>query len=353
MSQPHAWSSTRSLIITLALVALILSSALETRKWYPLKSINEQILQWSMSPGIDPHMGFSEFKADGTIEYGMFDREGSFPLGVKKTIPPPAILKVWSPVLGSISLSVLVVFVMLARRPGNRGGVASDSLYSRAKNVLRYFMIAIALVGLNVACLHFPPRMDPDPLADVIPNGKIQLGPDGKVTDLRGHRLPGFEAAMARLYPESILPPRDGITIFDIRTMVCKEDGSVVGYEGEPGNTRSRPILLYPPVRSPLTMWAPFLFGLTTTVVVLVVLWRQWRSNRATDDMSGNPVSLPSGALTGNDRGEESVVERAQNLGRPSPGLRRGNLAVPGVHRGIIPKPKNGLNPGGDFFGGG
>lgn len=278
MQNTCAWSSTRSLMLILALIALCLANAMATWKFYPLR-----ITIWH---GNDRGLGSTKFGAEGVIEWGLGDSKMGYRLvRVVKTVPPLSRLKIWSPVIASTALIILFLVVPIRRRPS---GIA-PSLRSPAKVALSWTTIVCALIVLDVACFMYPlPPYDFVPVGRVLrhplndpgyPKASIDIGPFGVETVRELYPLRRENTRKLDSPPEDPNTPLgdEGFLKYDLRTIVYNEDGSIVGYEGKPGETKSRPILLYPPVRSALTMWSPFLLGLTTTVVVLVVLWRQIR----------------------------------------------------------------------------
>ena len=61
-------------------------------------------------------------------------------------------------------------------------------------------------------------------------------------------------------------------------TIVYRPDGSIVGYEGRPGEMQAPPHVIRPPLRSFLEMWWPVVASASITTLVLGILWRQvWR----------------------------------------------------------------------------
>ncbi len=57
-------------------------------------------------------------------------------------------------------------------------------------------------------------------------------------------------------------------------TIVLQTDGSILGYEGRPGDVTSQPIALRRALRSPLEMWWALITSMCITASVVVVLWR-------------------------------------------------------------------------------
>jgi hypothetical protein len=80
--------------------------------------------------------------------------------------------------------------------------------------------------------------------------------------------------------------PRPGdVEAHILETIVCKPDGSIVYYEGNPGLLRrlfAWPRILREPDRSMLEMWWPALVAAVITLLVLRSLWS--RTRRPRDD---------------------------------------------------------------------
>lgn len=189
---------------------------------------------------------------------------------------PPGLVAIWAPVIASVSITLLVLFVPWGRPSGERGPSppATQASRSPAKvSVARWIVIVVALVGLNLA-------------------GAVYRPPP--------HRTESWRRGDP-LYPYS---PR-------WTTLVYYLDGRVIGYEGEPGATVPAPRLirgraavrdvsrpkgvathsaprLVGRTRSYLEIWFLTFASAAITAAVLAALARcYWRTDRAGGSASG------------------------------------------------------------------
>ena len=154
-------------------------------------------------------------------------------------------------------------------------------------------MIAIALVGLNVAAVLYRPPLDasgPQVARRWLKEGGLYLiKGDGDFDNLSQNHDLVFtwcrEAGLAKPGPES--PPvriSEAILLrgmgIKVATIMVGDDGSVLGYGGRAGEMTSKPVVLRPPSRSRLEMWWPLVASIAITAVVAVVLWRRARRGR-------------------------------------------------------------------------
>jgi hypothetical protein len=240
MRRHHSGVTTRSLILAVALVALNLAGVVATSKFYPRREIQ--------TGGHGNGRGFENYKADSSIEIGSGNAETGYRLErVVRCLPPPSLLQVWSPVVACAAFTLLVPVV-----PGRRVfRGTSRTLRSRAMAAARWTTILAALIAMNVACFVYRPLP-----GDTIPEWSLLH---------RNWLALRKETGGERDVLES-----------DIRTFVYKDDGSILGYEGRPGQMVSRPIVLKPPTWSALTMRSPVLLSGTITIVVVVYMSRRW-----------------------------------------------------------------------------
>ena len=318
----------RSMIIAVALVALNLAGAVATPKgdWGGMG-----LGGWGKE--------FAHF--DRRVEYGVACfyggpiRQTNGRIGARLTevwrLPlPPALLQVWSPVIASASITLLVLTVCLRDSGALPESVPADvgwrgrSLPPHLWFAARWVMVAIALIGLNLASALYQPtfdlyKQDPEHPANgshaALPgtvSGKVHL----YVLQFVGDFGTGVQSADTLPEPPPYVDlqlgyhdlftaiPRvlnlaiDGTTVercamevdgmaqkrlpevlfqdspMGEATIDFKPDGSIIGYEGRPGRIMSRPRVLRPPSFSFLEMRWPMIACASTTVLVLAVTLR-------------------------------------------------------------------------------
>jgi hypothetical protein len=230
-------------------------------------------------------------------------------------LPPAAALQIWSPLIASMLLTILVLVVPRGHSGRQRPGIGSTGNSLSPARPWRPWLgvkpltIALALVGLNlVAALHRPA---PDPYDDrletllrssadvyVKPDGGVEPRPWGsflvmKPDGYHGTVLFGGGSGIAEdgsiySYDDHGVRIRyDGDRSRALGTIVYKPDGSIIGYEGKPGEMRPPAHVIRPPLRSFLEMWWPVMTSASITLLVLVILGRQvWqeRSEPATEN---------------------------------------------------------------------
>jgi len=222
----------------------------------------------------------------------------------------PTTLQICSPLIASVLLTVLVLVVPQTRpilqRPvaAPAGDLHSDVRPRRLRLVLRPLIIVLALFGLNLVAARY--RRAPDPYDDrmetpVRSTADLFVKPDGTVEPrpVGGHFLvvkpDGFHGVKS--FGGRLITYADGTAVsydehgvrigyeYDrsraLGTIVYRPDGSIVGYEGRPGEMRAPPHVIRPPLRSFLEMWWPAMAGASITLLVLGILWRQLRRQRA------------------------------------------------------------------------
>jgi hypothetical protein len=216
----------------------------------------------------------------------------------------PTTLQLWSPLIASVLLTILVFVVPLTRPDLERHGAApaGDPLSATQPRRLRlvggWLVIVSALVGLNLAAARY--RRAPDPYDDrlesplrstadifVKPDGGVEPRPVGGsflVVKPDGfHGVKSFGGTL-KSYADGTFVSYDerGVRVgyeYDrsrtLGTIVYRPDGSIVGYGGRPGEMRAPPHVIRPPLRSFLEMWWPVVASASITLLVLGILWRQ------------------------------------------------------------------------------
>lgn len=235
-----------------------------------------------------------------TCRFSQFKPPGEFFMGVDRVAEDPALetlAEIWSPLIGSLSVTALVLGLIVTRpRPVVAGLRAGDDCTAIPRGWLGYVshaMIAVALLGLNVAAVVYRPPLDssgPEFARHLFgKNGVYLIKGEGDFESLSPNRDLVFtwsrEAGSAQPgpeYPRGAIPNADilkGLGI-KIATIVVGDDGSVLGYGGRAGEVTSNPIVLRLPTRSRLEMWWPLLASSAITVVACAVLWQRGRRGR-------------------------------------------------------------------------
>ena len=239
-------------------------------------------------PGWDPRSGDIHFGL------GLLDT-GELLVRIMRLPGWPSFLETWSPVIASLSASLLILTVVLGgmsvRCPPAGPGRADDRSPRRSLRESRVTATtAVALIGLNIAGALFgrfpePGQEEPHPKnfsgPTAVPDqdgslavedgaGRIvRISPTGNVRRL----------ATVSDYP---LPLHQ----FDTRTRVketveYRSDGSVVAYAGNPGFLQrlvTRPRVLQPSTRSFLEVWWPAIGSMFVSLFLLFGAWRQTRA---------------------------------------------------------------------------
>jgi hypothetical protein len=215
---------------------------------------------------------------------------------VRRRRPTP--VQIWSPVIASASITLLVVFVPFERSASRRRSALSnvgghpDTQLARVWFAVRWATIVAALIGANLAGAVYRPLLDPRE-----PRPPDHLYFDGStVRDEAGNFL--FKHGDGRLFfrnadgsherPATLndfpLPlHRGGRHSRILDTIAYKSDGSLVVYEGNPGiieRILTWPRVIEPPVRSLPEMWWPVVGSASITLLALDVLVRQARRQR-------------------------------------------------------------------------
>jgi len=253
----------------------------------------------ALGPRVRPS---DETNAEGNTRFdlGKLDTGERLVRLVERPSLQPTLLEVWSPLIASVSITILVLVVPL-RLSGSRrwstlpsaDGPISSRLH-RAWIAGRCATIAAALVGLNIAGAVFRPFINPADqrplpfeLFDqfILPDGGGSLfltHRDGRLfkSDIHGKAerpatLSDFPLAVRQGDAESRVA----------ETVVYKRDGSIVVYDGSPGLLarillRSR--VLQPQARSFTETWWPLLSSASITALTVVHFQRQPRHTQRT-----------------------------------------------------------------------
>jgi len=281
----------RSMVIAVALVALNLAGAIATWRCYPEK----QIVQMTNDRGL---RHYNE-DADGNMRFDLGKlRTGERLVGVVRRRRPPTLVQIWSPVIASASITLLVLLVPFGRSASwhrsplsNVGGHPPTRL-ARGWFAARWATIVAALIGLNITGAVYRPLLDPSeqrPASDVYFGGSMFLDEAGNFLFNRRDGTLIFRNADGSLerpatlddFPLPLHQDDGHSRISD--TIVYKSDGSIVDYEGNPGimeRMLTWPRVIQSPTRSLLEMWWRVVASASITLLVLDILWRQARRQR-------------------------------------------------------------------------
>ncbi len=224
--------------------------------------------------------------------------------------PPSTTLQIWFPLIASLLLTILVLVVPRGHTGRQRQGIdPTGNSFSLVRQrrlcpVARRLSAVLLLVVLNLVASLYRPAPDPyddrleTPLrsaADLFvkPDGGIEprpvggtflvMKPDGYLGLVKfGGRLEVTADGTVISYDEHGLRVCYGDDpIRFLGTIVYKPDGSIVGYEGKPGEMQAPPHVIRPPLRSFLEMWWPVMASASISLLVVGILWRQLRRQRA------------------------------------------------------------------------
>jgi hypothetical protein len=206
-------------------------------------------------------------------------------------------LAIWSPVIASISITLLTLVLLAGRtgprpRPGAVDHSADFSARLTPSQLLRWAMAAVALIGLNVAAAVYGPFPEPgceqpcpkifdDPtMAPDMPGDRLIRDQNGRLVK-RPADGGAERPATAADYPPPLHEYDARTRVLD--TIVYSSDGSVAAYAGNPGlfeRLISRPCIIKPPTRSFLEVWWPTIGSASASLLVIGVLWCQARWRR-------------------------------------------------------------------------
>ncbi len=210
----------RTLMVAVAVVALNLVAALATASYYPRP-------RPPLPLGFGNGRGLTSYHVDRSVWYSRGNAETGYQLArVERPPTRPGLLRIWSPVIASVAVSLLVM--ILATWP------AGPSRRPR----LRWAALGAVLIALNVA---------------------------------------GFAYWPSRRYGEA---DRTSAILWFEGTVIWHLDGSVIGYDGPPGQPRSPVRVFRPPLRSWPWMWGGAIVSLAVTVAALVFVARRRSGER-------------------------------------------------------------------------
>ncbi len=304
----------QSMMIAVALVALNLGAAIAVSKTHPREPF---VATRDSAHFQGPH--FRDFFLDAlTCRLDEHQPPGAVFQEVDRVVQDPlpeTLPQIWSPVIASASVTLLVLGLAMSSRSPLRGSAKSRVAEAPAEGpcgwwqVTGWLTIAIALIGLNFAAAVHRPPWDPssaelalDYLKSWRASGVFLIKADGRFEYLGRHNDLIFTRSRDAVPPEPdyfsfSAACRSELDVIKVTTIVDKDDGSVLAYGGQLGEVTSNPIVLRHPLRSSLEMWWALIASTSITVLVAVVLWRRaWRNraNGSDDQMSRNSTRWTS-----------------------------------------------------------
>ena len=192
---------------------------------------------------------------------------------------PPTPLRIWSPVLASVSVTLLILLVPCRRAMRSIGLLRStrsdrSQLVGRAPRVIRDLAIVLALLALNIAGAASRPLpgrssidLDCRRMFGGVPR-TLAIRIDGTI--VQRHPLDGSDQGVWFLpctdpLDEQLYTLREG-------TIEYRPDGRIVAYAGSPEQKASRPFLIRPPTRTFVEVWWPVLSSGAITLLVMGLL---------------------------------------------------------------------------------
>jgi hypothetical protein len=224
----------RSLIIAVALVGLNLAGAMATSRYYPRRQPRP------IGPIIGSNRGYTAHYSDSSRVFVDDGRGGFRLLRIERhSPPPPSLLQIWSPVIASASITLLILIAWRAIERAIRR--------LRARFTLRSMIIAVFLVALNIA---------------------------GIIATLSGYPRKPLAGGSDRFGPAKVVRDANGIT-----SIYAKAAGT--GY-------RLAEVLREPMPPTLLQVWSPALASASITLLVLLVPWAPPASPRRNTPSQGD-----------------------------------------------------------------
>ncbi len=269
-----------ALAVAVALVGLNLAGAIATWRYYarsPAHAGSPGVrvgsgLEWPIATGPDGavHMPVASLKTGECLEQVVW------------LVPAPSFLQKMSPVIASLSITLLALALPWSSAgsrnhfvPTGAGGRAESPLLSR-RGATRWVIIGVSLFGLNLAGAVFRP----------LPDSAIEASDQSRIPPMAHDVLVRQEGGRFVIHWSNCRETRPEPGDVDghiVETVIFKPNGAVVAYEGSPGLLRrllTWPRVVREPTRSLLEMWWPALAAAAITFLVLRSLWLQARRGR-------------------------------------------------------------------------
>lgn len=278
MPRPRMPFTVRTLAVVIALIALNLAAVITSWRWY-LRSLDPPerdrlgpLITLPRGPDGAIHLAVARMKTGEALERVIWP------------VPRPSLLQISSPVIASLSVTLLVLAAPRTRlaprdQPAPEAAGPSERPSPTRWGVGLWVTIAAALIGLNLAGAAYQPLPES---ADEWEKPRLWLS---YYADTNNLRKPSYSLEQGQLTivwsdgRATRLEPGDAEGHI-LETIVCKPDGAIVYYEGNPGLLRrlfTWPQVMREPSRSMLEMWWPVLAAALVTSFVLRTFWTRWR----------------------------------------------------------------------------
>jgi hypothetical protein len=269
----RAQYTNRTLLTAVGLVGLNLAGAVLTSNFYPRNPIRVGVESFGATAVVRDASGLTSI-------YQRVPAAGYRLIEVIREPLPPTLLRIWSPLIASTAITLLVLVVPPARLASrttttisNAGGDSPIRPNLRWR-VARVAAIVAALFGLNLAGVvsRAPPvrsdiALDYPNLFGGVPSALVFRTDSQTVVRLPvdWSDLPGPPAYGER--------DRSGGYRISEETIDYKTNGSIVAYGGSPGQMPFRSHVIRPPMRSLLEIWSPVVTSASITLLVLASLY--------------------------------------------------------------------------------
>lgn len=276
MSHRRTQCTIRGMVILVALIGINLGGAVTTWRLYPDAAFRHKALP---SPGNPRFKGCSLYDLGNPV-YVLVAKStsGKCKRRVVWLAPVLGWIPMWCPLAASASITVLVVSLhryhqgSQYRTSQPQFDPANElSPWPAARSRICLGLIALSLIGLNLAAALFRPPVD---TRDESPEYLQALGLGNLV-------VAHFEGFGWVVHPRNRADlTRDDVPEPLLETVICRSDGAVVAYDGDPDfweRLLTRPRYIRHPLYSVVEMWWPVVGAIAVTVAVLLILFRESR----------------------------------------------------------------------------
>jgi hypothetical protein len=288
--------TTRSLMLAVLLAGLNLAGALATSSYYPRQQLVLGDLNNFSARTIghtDEHGLTYTYQVRGSEKPGwrMSDPRRGWRMSELRRDPvPPTLLQMWSPIMASVSISLLILLIPFgSRASGRRSAPINDDRgggsgrWSRWLIAARMIAVVLALILFNVAGAVSGPRPEhsyiPLEYREFFGGTPRMLVIRMEGTTIKRRRALDASDWLGRLASLGMEAGTldDGGYDLEEATIEYRNDTSIVSYAGIPEKKLSRPHLISPPSRSFLELWWT-LIGTSSVTIVAIFFWRRIRS---------------------------------------------------------------------------
>jgi hypothetical protein len=246
--------TTRSLMLVTLLAGLNLGAALATSRHFPRPSP----IRVAVNNESAPTIFLPDEDGIGYVYRGDMKR-GRRIAAVRREPLPPTLLEIWSPVMFSVSISLLILLVphggMAAQRRRTSIGLAQQVPERRSRGLMAFRVagVVLALIVLDLAGVLSGPR----PLRSAVSleyreffGGMpriLVVGMDGVTIQRRPLDLSKW-APPASVPPDAAFRDVDGYDLWEA-TIEYRRDGSIVAYAGTPERKSGKSCFVSPPAK--------------------------------------------------------------------------------------------------------